>query len=212
MVGKSTCGSGATGRNGTATSPTNPIAAIRSDVATGRWMNGSEIFITTTPLCRPQRRTSATSCYSRRARCRACARRLCGGSQRSVELRRCASHSSSARGAAKSHDRAPKPRIAGKWSLVDYPHGAHVPGPELEDTKQRGNENSDRSGNWPGSNSIQSARSHCQNYRSIGSRQVKFRIFLGTYRCLREIYGRRRRVYVVATMSVNAVRHKHCEK
>ena len=36
MVGKSTCGRGATGKKGIATSPTKPIAAIRSDVATGR--------------------------------------------------------------------------------------------------------------------------------------------------------------------------------
>jgi hypothetical protein len=37
MVGKSTCGSGATGRNGTETIPTNPIAAISSC----GWLSGS---------------------------------------------------------------------------------------------------------------------------------------------------------------------------
>ena len=45
MVGKSTCGSGATGRNGKAAMPTNAIAAISSEVATGRRMNGSERFM-----------------------------------------------------------------------------------------------------------------------------------------------------------------------
>src|SRR5262249_5152475 len=70
MVGKSTCGSGATGRNGTATSPMNPMAAIRSDVATGRRMNGSEVFMPTPP-CRPQQRKSATPCYYRHAERRA---------------------------------------------------------------------------------------------------------------------------------------------
>src|SRR3984957_6825274 len=49
MVGKSTCGSGATGRNGNETMPTNAIAAIMSVVATGRRMNGSEIFTTHSP-------------------------------------------------------------------------------------------------------------------------------------------------------------------
>ena len=36
MVGKSTCGSGATGRDGNATSPTRKIATMRRVVATGR--------------------------------------------------------------------------------------------------------------------------------------------------------------------------------
>ncbi len=44
MVGKSTCGSGATGRKGNATIPTNARAAINSVVATGRRMNGSEML------------------------------------------------------------------------------------------------------------------------------------------------------------------------
>jgi hypothetical protein len=44
MVGKSTCGSGATGRNGNDTRPAKASAAIISAVATGRRMKGSEIF------------------------------------------------------------------------------------------------------------------------------------------------------------------------
>ena len=50
MVGKSICGSGATGRNGKAAIPTKASAAISSEVAIGRRMNGSEMF--TTPLPR----------------------------------------------------------------------------------------------------------------------------------------------------------------
>ena len=49
MVGKSTCGSDATGRNGKAAMPTNATAAISSEVATGRWMNGSERFTAPSP-------------------------------------------------------------------------------------------------------------------------------------------------------------------
>ena len=44
MVGKSTCGNGATGRNGKETRPTKASAVISSVVATGRRMNGSEMF------------------------------------------------------------------------------------------------------------------------------------------------------------------------
>src|ERR1700729_2020463 len=44
MVGKSTCGSGATGRNGNDTMPTNARAAISSVVATGRRLKGSEML------------------------------------------------------------------------------------------------------------------------------------------------------------------------
>src|SRR5882757_277459 len=44
MVGKSTCGNGATGSNGNATIPSNKIPAINRDVAIGRLMNGSEIL------------------------------------------------------------------------------------------------------------------------------------------------------------------------
>src|SRR5580704_466474 len=43
-VGKSTCGSGATGRNGNAARPRNASAPAISEVATGRRMNGSERF------------------------------------------------------------------------------------------------------------------------------------------------------------------------
>src|SRR5262249_13833237 len=56
MVGKSTCGKGATGRNGYATRPTKPIAAIRSDVATGRRTKGSEMFTAGDPVVRAQHR------------------------------------------------------------------------------------------------------------------------------------------------------------
>src|SRR5690242_2834063 len=44
MVGKSTCGRGATGSMGKATMPTRRIPAINSDVAIGRRMKGAEIF------------------------------------------------------------------------------------------------------------------------------------------------------------------------
>ena len=42
MVGKSTCGSGATGRNRKATAPERKIASVISEVATGRRINGAE--------------------------------------------------------------------------------------------------------------------------------------------------------------------------
>src|SRR5215472_9030131 len=42
IVGKSTCGSGATGRKRKATTPERRIAAVISDVATGRRMKGAE--------------------------------------------------------------------------------------------------------------------------------------------------------------------------
>jgi hypothetical protein len=45
MVGKSICGSEATGKKGKAAMPTKATAAISKDVATGRRMNGSETFI-----------------------------------------------------------------------------------------------------------------------------------------------------------------------
>src|ERR1700722_16864887 len=44
MVGKSTWGRGATGRNGKAVIPTNAKAVIKRVVAIGRWMNGWERF------------------------------------------------------------------------------------------------------------------------------------------------------------------------
>src|SRR5579859_5374535 len=42
MVGKSICGSGATGRKRNATTPERKIAMVMSVVATGRRMNGAE--------------------------------------------------------------------------------------------------------------------------------------------------------------------------
>ena len=45
MVGKSTLGSGATGKRGKATRPVSATAIIRSEVATGRRMKGAEIFM-----------------------------------------------------------------------------------------------------------------------------------------------------------------------
>ena len=45
MVGKSTCGSGATGSSGKATRPTSRMPPISSEVAIGRRTNGSEMFM-----------------------------------------------------------------------------------------------------------------------------------------------------------------------
>src|SRR5215471_10352638 len=45
MVGKSTWGNGATGRNGNAASPSSASADMINDVATGRRMKVSEMFI-----------------------------------------------------------------------------------------------------------------------------------------------------------------------
>src|SRR5260370_31707366 len=42
MVGKSTCGSGATGKKRNATTPESKIAMVINDVATGRRMKGAE--------------------------------------------------------------------------------------------------------------------------------------------------------------------------
>src|ERR1700681_241295 len=42
IVGKSTCGSGATGKNRKATTPEKRMAKVISDVATGRRMKGAE--------------------------------------------------------------------------------------------------------------------------------------------------------------------------
>jgi len=42
MVGKSTCGSGATGKNLKATAPERKIATVINDVATGRRIKGAE--------------------------------------------------------------------------------------------------------------------------------------------------------------------------
>ena len=45
IVGKSTCGSGDTGSTVNAIAPAMPTAMVSSVVATGRWMNGDEIFM-----------------------------------------------------------------------------------------------------------------------------------------------------------------------
>jgi hypothetical protein len=45
MVGKSTCGSGETGKMRKATAPARAMAAVSSVVAMGRRMKGSQIFI-----------------------------------------------------------------------------------------------------------------------------------------------------------------------
>jgi hypothetical protein len=42
IVGKSTCGSGATGKNRKATKPESKMAKVISEVATGRRMKGAE--------------------------------------------------------------------------------------------------------------------------------------------------------------------------
>src|SRR5258708_3352760 len=52
MVGKSTCGNGATGKNGYDTAPTISTPTISSEVAIGRCMNGVEIAITASSLAR----------------------------------------------------------------------------------------------------------------------------------------------------------------
>jgi hypothetical protein len=59
MVGKSICGNDATGRNGNAAIPANATAAIKSEVATGRRMNGSERFIVSNRLVK--NRASSTA-------------------------------------------------------------------------------------------------------------------------------------------------------
>src|SRR5258708_6010242 len=51
IVGKSTCGSGATGRDPNATTPTSTRPSISSEVAIGRTIKGREMFISCrTPL------------------------------------------------------------------------------------------------------------------------------------------------------------------
>src|ERR1700733_11101580 len=45
IVGKSTCGSGETGSTLNAIAPATATATVNSVVATGRWMNGSEMFM-----------------------------------------------------------------------------------------------------------------------------------------------------------------------
>ena len=55
MVGKSICGREATGRNGKAAIPTNAMAAMSSEVAIGRRINGSDRFT----WCSPKRAVPA---------------------------------------------------------------------------------------------------------------------------------------------------------
>ena len=45
MVGKSTCGNGATGNRAYAITPSSATAAASNSVATGRLMNGAERFV-----------------------------------------------------------------------------------------------------------------------------------------------------------------------
>jgi len=49
IVGKSTCGNGETGRTLNAMAPTSTMPAVSRVVATGRRMNGAEIFILPPP-------------------------------------------------------------------------------------------------------------------------------------------------------------------
>jgi len=45
IVGKSTCGSGETGKNENAITPASANAMVNSDVPTGRLIKGAEMFI-----------------------------------------------------------------------------------------------------------------------------------------------------------------------
>ena len=75
MVGKSTCGRGETGSTLKAIRPAMAIAAVSRVVATGRRMNGPEMFMLALPAeaqglrrpCCPSPRIVATGC---RRRCR----------------------------------------------------------------------------------------------------------------------------------------------
>src|SRR5271168_4554725 len=55
MVGKSTCGSGATGSRLKQMAPAIAIAMVISVVATGRWMKGAEMFIAPQWFAHPDR-------------------------------------------------------------------------------------------------------------------------------------------------------------
>ena len=63
MVGKSTCGSGATGSSGKTTRPTRKIPPISSEVAIGRRTNGSEMLMM--PLESPWRSVAALAVVAR---------------------------------------------------------------------------------------------------------------------------------------------------
>src|SRR5580704_7822573 len=54
MVGKSTCGSGDTGRKLNATAPARATATVSRVVATGRRINGEDMLITVPPVCVPR--------------------------------------------------------------------------------------------------------------------------------------------------------------
>src|ERR1019366_3859229 len=54
IVGKSTSGSGDTGRTSYATAPARAIATVSSVVATGRRMKGAEMFMLALPVLRPR--------------------------------------------------------------------------------------------------------------------------------------------------------------
>src|ERR1700722_14771583 len=55
MVGKSTCGSGETGRTSKAIAPAMAMAIVSNVVATGRWMKGSDTFMTDPLVAAPRR-------------------------------------------------------------------------------------------------------------------------------------------------------------
>ena len=67
MVGKSTRGSGATGRNGKAAKPTSTSAAVSSEVAMGRRMKGVEMLMAASLPCPQLPVFGATGAASSRA-------------------------------------------------------------------------------------------------------------------------------------------------
>src|SRR5580692_5328889 len=71
MVGKSTCGSGATGNSGKTTRPTRKIPPINSEVAIGLRTNGSEMLMMPWTLLRYRARVprlaGGIDCWSRHA-------------------------------------------------------------------------------------------------------------------------------------------------
>src|SRR6266568_5137439 len=64
MVGKSTCGNGETGRTLNAMAPAIAIAIVSKVVATGRWINGVETFMTVPQVVVPSQ--NARLCDSAR--------------------------------------------------------------------------------------------------------------------------------------------------
>src|ERR1700735_4244192 len=70
MVGKSTCGNGATGNSGKTTRPTRKIPPINSEVAIGLRTNGAEMLMTLSGpwryRARARRLAAGTGCWSRR--------------------------------------------------------------------------------------------------------------------------------------------------